>query len=173
VNGEHTRESVVTGQASATDLYALLGVPSDADADAIKTAYRRRARALHPDRNPDDPDADEKFSAVREAYEVLSDTARRHEYDQRRRRPRTPPVARPAPAAPRPAYPAHGRPADGRRLEFDVAARPPSTPDLSALDRWSCGVGTATAAAVVAVVVLALLAVTVREVVPNGTWFGG
>lgn len=152
----------MTGQASAADLYALLGVPSDADAAAIKVAYRRRARALHPDRNPDDPDADEKFSAVREAYEVLSDATRRREYDQQRQRPRPPPAARRAPpAAPRPYQsapsgrdgPDLGHPVDGRRLEFDVVARPPSTPDLSALDWWSRGTGTvATVTVIVATV---------------------
>ena len=143
----------MTGQATATDLYALLGVPWDADAETIKKAYRRRARALHPDRNPGDPDADAKFTAVHEAYEVLSDTARRREYDQRRHRPRPPPTVRRAPpAAPEPYRPPPSGP--GRDLEFEVTARPPSTPDLSAPDRWSRGFGTAAALAAVAATVV-------------------
>ncbi len=53
------------------DLYDLLGVARDADADTIKKAYRRLARQLHPDVNPD-PETQEKFKEVSHAYEVLS-----------------------------------------------------------------------------------------------------
>ena len=62
------------------DLYETLGVPRDADADAIKKAYRRLARQLHPDVNPD-PETQEKFKEVSHAYEVLSDPEKRRMYD--------------------------------------------------------------------------------------------
>ena len=64
------------------DLYEVLGVPRDASADEIKSAYRRLARRYHPDVNPDDPTAEEKFKEVGEAYSVLSDQARRSRYDR-------------------------------------------------------------------------------------------
>ena len=63
------------------DLYDLLGVPRDADGDAIKKAYRRLARQLHPDVNPD-PETQEKFKEVSRAYEVLSDPQKRAAYDR-------------------------------------------------------------------------------------------
>ncbi|WP_232677014.1 molecular chaperone DnaJ [Nocardioides sp. R-C-SC26] len=63
------------------DLYDLLGVDRDADADSIKKAYRRLARQLHPDVNPD-PESQEKFKAVSQAYEVLSDPQKRASYDR-------------------------------------------------------------------------------------------
>jgi molecular chaperone DnaJ len=63
------------------DLYELLGVPRDADADTIKKAYRRLARQLHPDVNPD-PETQEKFKEVSRAYEVLSDPQKRASYDR-------------------------------------------------------------------------------------------
>jgi molecular chaperone DnaJ len=67
------------------DYYAALGVPKDADAAAIKKAYRQLARDLHPDKNPGNADAEAKFKEVSEAYDVLSDTKRRAEYDEARR----------------------------------------------------------------------------------------
>jgi molecular chaperone DnaJ len=63
------------------DLYALLGVPRDADGDTIKKAYRRLARQLHPDVNPD-PATQERFKEVSHAYEVLSDPQKRAAYDR-------------------------------------------------------------------------------------------
>jgi len=63
------------------DLYDLLGVPRDADGDAIKKAYRKLARQLHPDVNPD-PEAQERFKQVSAAYEVLSDPQKRSSYDR-------------------------------------------------------------------------------------------
>ena len=63
------------------DLYDLLGVARDADADTIKKAYRRLARKLHPDVNPD-PETQEKFKEVTRAYEVLSDPQKRAAYDR-------------------------------------------------------------------------------------------
>ncbi|NEK59789.1 molecular chaperone DnaJ [Geodermatophilus sabuli] len=67
------------------DYYAALGVAQDADAAAIKKAYRQLARDLHPDKNPGNADAEAKFKEVSEAYDVLSDTKRRAEYDEARR----------------------------------------------------------------------------------------
>jgi molecular chaperone DnaJ len=68
---------------SATrDYYEILGVSRDADDATIKKAFRRLALELHPDRNRDDPQAEEKFKAAAEAYEVLSDPERRATYDR-------------------------------------------------------------------------------------------
>jgi molecular chaperone DnaJ len=67
------------------DYYAALGVPKDADAAAIKKAYRKLARDLHPDKNPGNAQAEATFKEVSEAYDVLSDPKRRAEYDEARR----------------------------------------------------------------------------------------
>lgn len=63
------------------DFYAILGVPRDADAAAIKKAYRKLARTLHPDHNPGDSAAETRFKEVGEAYAVLSDPEQRQQYD--------------------------------------------------------------------------------------------
>ncbi|MCL3778154.1 MULTISPECIES: DnaJ C-terminal domain-containing protein [unclassified Actinomyces] len=63
------------------DFYAVLGVAKDADSDTIKKAYRTLAKKYHPDRNPDDAVAAEKFKEVGEAYAVLSDAKDRQQYD--------------------------------------------------------------------------------------------
>jgi len=64
------------------ELYDLLGVPRTASTEDIKCAFRQCAKNLHPDRNKDDPQAAEKFKAVRAAYEVLMDPHKRSIYDQ-------------------------------------------------------------------------------------------
>lgn len=65
-----------------TDYYELLGVPRKAPVKDIRAAYRKLARKYHPDLNPGDKSAEEKFKQIQEAYEVLSDTKKRQMYDQ-------------------------------------------------------------------------------------------
>jgi curved DNA-binding protein len=66
----------------AKDYYAVLGVPKDATAEVIKKAYRKLALKFHPDKNPGDKKAEEKFKEITEAYAVLSDPEKRRQYDQ-------------------------------------------------------------------------------------------
>ena len=64
------------------DYYEVLGVEKNSEPDQIKSAYRKLALKYHPDRNPDDSDAEAAFKEASEAYEVLSDTEKRSNYDQ-------------------------------------------------------------------------------------------
>ena len=64
------------------DLYDVLGVARDASHDDIRKAYRKLARKHHPDLNPDDPAAEERFKRVSAAYEVLSNAEKRKLYDE-------------------------------------------------------------------------------------------
>lgn len=68
---------------SVRDHYAALGVSADATPAEIKAAYRRLARASHPDRHPGDEAAERRFKRIARAYEVLADPRRRRAYDQR------------------------------------------------------------------------------------------
>ncbi len=68
--------------AEKKDYYKTLGVDKGANADEIKSAYRRLAKKYHPDLNKDNPDAANKFKEINEAYEVLSDDKKRQNYDQ-------------------------------------------------------------------------------------------
>ena len=64
------------------DYYKVLGVEKTATEKEIKQAFRRLARQHHPDVNPNDPKAEERFKEINEAYEVLSDPEKRRKYDQ-------------------------------------------------------------------------------------------
>jgi len=64
------------------DLYTTLGVSKTADAAEIKRAYRKLTQQYHPDKNPGDKAAEDKFKEVSTAYEVLSDTDKRKNYDE-------------------------------------------------------------------------------------------
>ncbi len=68
--------------AEKRDYYEVLGVSKDASADEIKKAYRKKAIQYHPDKNPGDKEAEEKFKEAAEAYDVLSDSEKRAKYDQ-------------------------------------------------------------------------------------------
>ena len=68
--------------AGKRDYYEVLGVDKNASEDEIKKAYRKLAIKYHPDRNPDNKEAEEKFKEAAEAYEVLHDAQKRKQYDQ-------------------------------------------------------------------------------------------
>ena len=102
------------------DFYTELGVTKTATSAEIKKAYRKLARDLHPDKNPGNKQAEDKFKAVSEAYDVLSDDAKRKEYDEARNLMasgafRGFPGARWRPAAGAGAAVRHQRPASQRR----------------------------------------------------------
>jgi DnaJ-class molecular chaperone len=64
------------------DLYQLLGLTKEASEDDIQRAHRKLVRDYHPDTNPKDPRAEERFKEIQQAYEVLSDDKKRREYDK-------------------------------------------------------------------------------------------
>ncbi len=68
--------------ATSEDYYTILGVARTANKDDIKKAYRKLAMQYHPDRNPDNKEAEDKFKSINAAYEVLSDESKRQRYDQ-------------------------------------------------------------------------------------------
>src|ERR1051325_3481757 len=71
--------------AQTKDYYAVIGVPASATQDEIKKQYRKLAAKHHPDKNPNDPKAAERFKEISEAYQVLGDADKRKQYDEMRR----------------------------------------------------------------------------------------
>src|SRR5579862_2762748 len=84
---------------SGDRMYRRLDVAPEASAEQIGRAYRRLAHDLHPDTHPEKPDAATRFREITEAYEILSDPARRARYDRSRQPPPTSDLAPPGPAA--------------------------------------------------------------------------
>src|SRR5690349_5469132 len=70
--------------AQTKDYYSVIGVPASATQDEIKKQYRKLAAKHHPDKNPNDPKAAERFKEISEAYQVLGDADKRKQYDQMR-----------------------------------------------------------------------------------------
>ena len=68
--------------AEKRDYYEVLGINRNASADEIKSAFRKLSKKYHPDLNPDDPTAEDKFKEINEAYQVLSNPEKKQRYDQ-------------------------------------------------------------------------------------------
>jgi curved DNA-binding protein len=75
-------EGLIMATTDFKDYYSILGVTKSASAEEIKKAFRKLAVKYHPDRNPDNKQAEDRFKEISEAYEVLSDTEKRQKYDQ-------------------------------------------------------------------------------------------
>ncbi len=73
---------MATANVTKIDYYEVLSVSRDASDQELKTAYRKLAMQYHPDRNPNNPEAEEKFKECSEAYQVLSDAEKRAAYDR-------------------------------------------------------------------------------------------
>lgn len=97
------------------DHYEVLGLPRGASADEIRRAHRKLVREHHPDANPQDPRAEERFKEVQHAYEVLSDEAKRRKYDAWLRAP-SPSTSDGKAGRPRARETARGRSASGTDL---------------------------------------------------------
>src|SRR5262245_14511000 len=76
------RRSRMRSDMSKRDYYQVLGVPRNATEEAVTKSYRRLAMKFHPDRNPGDKEAEERFKEAKEAYEILTDRQKRAAYDQ-------------------------------------------------------------------------------------------
>ena len=97
------------------DYYAVLGVPKNADAAAIKKAYRKLAQQHHPDANAGNPQAEERFKEISAAYDVLGDPEKRAAYDRAREM---------GAAGFGGGFPGGGRPGPGGRLRRSADGRP-------------------------------------------------
>ena len=79
--GRSDKTDYKSSKVKSTEYYDLLGVQPDATSSQIRSAYRKMARVVHPDKNPDDPDAERKFRELSAAYQTLSDPSKRKQYD--------------------------------------------------------------------------------------------
>jgi hypothetical protein len=115
--------------------YQVLGVARDATDREIKAAWRAGAKRSHPDRNPDDPTAEDRFKRIGAAYEILSDTAKRAE-------PKPPPPPRPRRAAPPrpPPKPKATRPTGPAPIPSWARRHPETLKNLPPVRCVSCGV---------------------------------
>ena len=121
--------------ARPSDAYAVLELDPTATSDDIRRAYRRLARALHPDANPGDAAAAERFRSVADAHALLSDPLRRARYDVLRGYARSPVGPRPVRQAPSPSGNTAVRGPDARPSHHP--RQPPATERPRETDEWS------------------------------------